>query len=152
MSNPYSHIACCVEHLSEASPLALAEARRLRALGPGRLTIVHVVVPPMVYPALPGSGTQTWIPDPTESFEGATAWLSGIAHEGEQIEVIDHGSPPAVVCQWAASSGVDLIVAASHRGLVERALLGSFAGYLARHSPCAVLLVRPPAEASEAAD
>jgi nucleotide-binding universal stress UspA family protein len=35
------------------------------------------------------------------------------------------------------------MVAATHRGLVERALLGSFAGYLAHHAPCSVFLVPP---------
>jgi nucleotide-binding universal stress UspA family protein len=144
MSSPYDHIVCCMEHESEASPLALAEARRLRALGPGRLTLIHVIVPPVVYPGFPGTGTQTWIPDPTETRTGATSWLSEIAQQDEQVALIDHGYPPAVACEWAASNAADLMVAASHRGYVVRALLGSFAGYLARHAPCAVLLVRPP--------
>ena len=41
------------------------------------------------------------------------------------------------------------LIAASHRGLVERVLLGSFAGYLVRHAPCAVLLTRPPEASSK---
>jgi nucleotide-binding universal stress UspA family protein len=39
-------------------------------------------------------------------------------------------------------------VAAAHRGLVERAMLGGFAAYVAYHAPCPVLLVHPP-EADE---
>jgi nucleotide-binding universal stress UspA family protein len=35
------------------------------------------------------------------------------------------------------------VVAATHRGLVERALLGSFASHLAHHSPCPVFLIPP---------
>jgi nucleotide-binding universal stress UspA family protein len=53
------------------------------------------------------------------------------------------GYPPAAVCDWAAEADVDLVVAAAHRGLVQRMLLGSFAAYLAHHSPCTILLVRP---------
>ena len=43
---------------------------------------------------------------------------------------------------WAREAGPDLIVAAAHRGALERALLGSFAGHLAREAPCPALLTR----------
>ena len=145
MSAPFQHIACCLEHESNASKQSLDEARRLRALGPGRLTLVHVVAPPVVYPALPGSGVQTWHPDPTEFRESAMEWLLRVAVDGEETVVLD-GPAAAAVCSWVATTDVDLLVAASHRGLLDRALLGSFAGYLGRHSPCAVLLVRPVTE------
>jgi nucleotide-binding universal stress UspA family protein len=39
-----------------------------------------------------------------------------------------------------------VLVAARHRGVVERMLVGSFAGHLMHHAPCAVLLI-PPDEA-----
>ena len=35
-------------------------------------------------------------------------------------------------------------MASASRGMFDRVLLGSFAGFLARHSPCSVLLTRPP--------
>jgi nucleotide-binding universal stress UspA family protein len=41
------------------------------------------------------------------------------------------------------------MVAASHRGMVDRVLLGSFSGYLIHHAPCDVLLVRPEAAGAE---
>ena len=57
--------------------------------------------------------------------------------------VLLHGRPGVAVCEWAETTDVDVLVAGSHRGLLDRALLGSFAGYIAYHAPCAVHLVRP---------
>jgi nucleotide-binding universal stress UspA family protein len=139
----YAHIACCIED-SDASRLALAEARRLRALGPGRLSLVHVAPIPLVYaPGAPG----VWTPDPNDIAEVERAWLDGVAADvpGAEPVALD-GYPPEAVCDWAAEAGVDLLVAAAHRGLVQRMLLGSFAGYLAHHAPCTILLVRPVTE------
>ncbi|HSJ73798.1 MAG TPA: universal stress protein, partial [Miltoncostaeaceae bacterium] len=51
--------------------------------------------------------------------------------------------PPRAACKYAADAGIDLLVAAAHRGLVERAMLGGFAAYVAYHAPCPVLLVHP---------
>ena len=54
------------------------------------------------------------------------------------------GYPPHAACQYARASGADLIVAAAHRGIVDRTMLGSFAAYVGYHAPCPVLLVHPP--------
>jgi nucleotide-binding universal stress UspA family protein len=137
---PYPHIAVCIDR-SDAAEAALAEARALRAAaGPGRLSLVHVAPWPLLYTGEAGA----WAPDPEDIESAARVWLDGVAAgvpDGEPV-LLD-GYPPAAVCEWAGAEGVDLLVAASHRGLVERVLLGSFAGYLVRHAPCAVLLTRP---------
>ena len=52
MASPYPHIACCLDQ-SEASGRALAEARRLRAFGAGRLSLVHVLEGPLPGKVLP---------------------------------------------------------------------------------------------------
>lgn len=136
----YRHIAVCVDH-SEASDAALVEARALHAAGSsGTLTIVHVAPSPLLYAGEAGA----WAPDPEDVASAARAWLDSVVvgvPEGEGVLL--EGYPPAAVCDWASASGVDLLVASSHRGLVERVLLGSFAGYLVRNAPCSVLLTRP---------
>lgn len=136
----YPHIAVCIDR-SDAAQDALAEARRVRAAaGPGKLSLVHVAPWPLLYTGEAGA----WAPDPQDIESAARTWLEEIAAtvpEGRPM-LLD-GYPPAAVCTWAADAGVDLIVAASHRGLVERVLLGGFAAYLVRHSPCSVLLTRP---------
>lgn len=136
---PYDHIAVCIDD-SEPSQLALAEGRRLFELGASRLRVVHVVQSPLVF----AGGWGGWVPDPDQLTEGARIWLQ------EQVKDIDgadpvllEGYPPATVTDWAKVEGVDLVIAAAHRGVVQRALLGSFAAYLAHHAPCPVLLVRP---------
>jgi nucleotide-binding universal stress UspA family protein len=144
--SPYPHIAVCVDR-SDAARGALEEARRLRAAaGPGKLSLVHVAPWPLLYTGEAGA----WAPDPEDIESAARSWLDELAAsvpEGEAV-LLD-GYPPAAVCTWAADVGVDLLVAASHRGLVERVLLGSFAAYLVRHSPCSVLLTRPAEAAGQ---
>ena len=138
----YRHIAVCIDR-SDASTASLSEARALRtATGPGRLSIVHVTPWPLLYAGEAGS----WAPDPEDIASAARAWLDQVASDVPEAEgVLLDGYPPAAVCDWAQANRVDLLVAASRRGLVERVLLGSFAGYLVRNAPCTVLLTRPDA-------
>jgi nucleotide-binding universal stress UspA family protein len=119
---------------------ALDQAVRLHESGGGRLTVLHVAPWPMVFA---GHGA-AWVPDPAIILAGAREWLDGVvaSHPGTEAVLLE-GYPPAAACDWAADAGVDLMVASSSRGLFDRVLLGSFAGYLARHAPCAVLLTRP---------
>lgn len=84
--------------------------------------------------------------DPEFIREDSKRWLDEVVAANPGCEgVFLDGYPPAVVCEWAEREDVDLIVASSSRGVVARVLLGSFAGYLARHAPCSVLLTRPGA-------
>lgn len=135
---PYRHIACCVDD-GEASRRGLAEARRLRALGPGRLSLLHVAVAPIAY--MPMAHGITWMPEPEAYASWAETWLR-TQTSGEEVPVLLEGHPGDAVCRWAREHDVDLLVAAAHRGVAARAFLGSFASYVAYHSPCAVLLVR----------
>lgn len=138
MSSMFAHVACCVDD-SDASMQARDEARRL-AGDTGRLTLVHVVYTPVVY-AEP-LGLMGY--DPGFVYTEAQKWLEERVDETPGAHgVLLEGHPPSAVCRWAESEEPDLIVAASHRGLVERVLLGSFAGHLAQHSPVDVLLTRP---------
>jgi nucleotide-binding universal stress UspA family protein len=60
--------------------------------------------------------------------------------------------PPKAACHYLAEAGIDLLVAAAHRGLVDRAMLGGFAAYVAYHAPCSVLLVHPPVASEGSGD
>lgn len=139
MSAPYAHIACCVD-TSDAARAALAEARGLRSLSPGKLSVVHTLEWPQAYLAFAAGFAQL---PPLDALQaGTTAWLKDLA--GVDAEpVLLEGHPASTCCDWADNEGVDLLVAASHRGIFERALLGSFATFIARHAPCPVLLVPP---------
>lgn len=147
---PYSHVACCVDG-SDASGRAVAEVRRLREHA-RRVSVVHVIAPPALPVALAASlGGAAPIDMSTET-AAAKAWLDQVAGQirGAEAVLLD-GHPAHTVCGWAEAVHCDLLVAASHSGLVERALLGSFSGYLAHHAPCPVLLVRPLDEANAGA-
>lgn len=139
MPAPYRRIACFVED-SEASDLALDEALALRALSPGELHVVHVATRP--YPLFVGMYGS--IP-PVENYTATAAdWLrERVKDVPGSIPRLLSGWPPRVACEYVADAGIDLLVAAAHRGLVERAMLGGFAAYVAYHAPCPVLLVHP---------
>ena len=140
MNELFTHIAVCLDN-SEASSAALDEAWRLkRSVGPARFSLVHVIPSPSV---VAGHGAM-WVQDPSEIAAGAKEWLdvAVAAHPGAEVVLLG-GYPQAEVCDWAREEQVDLLVASSSRGMFDRVLLGSFAGYLARHAPCSVLLTRP---------
>ncbi len=138
MSELFTHVACCIDD-SEASGLALAEARRL-AGDDGRLSLVHVTQQPVLYPDPAG----VLVPEPESVHEDARRWLDRQAAGVPSAEaVLLEGHVGTAVCVWAEQQRPDVIVAAAHRGLVDRILLGSFASFLARNSPVNVLLVRP---------
>ena len=139
MSAPYRHIACCMDE-SESALRALEESRRLRALGEGRLTLLHVVQYPP--PFATGYGAQI---NPADLMEGAEKWMGEVAAGvPEAGAVVLQGHPASEACEWAAANAVDLMVVASHRNLAQRLALGSFAHYLVNHAPCPVLVVRVP--------
>jgi nucleotide-binding universal stress UspA family protein len=137
VATPFLHIVCCIDY-SAASHVALDHARQLRSLGSGRLTLLHAFSRPAAYMML--SEGMTMLPDMTEYEAEAKAWL--IAQIQEDWALVE-GHAAFRACEWSSDNGADLMIAAAHRGLVARALVGSFAGYVAYHSPCSVLLVRP---------
>ena len=137
---PYEHIACCVED-SPGSRRALEEARRLRAFGPRQLTIVHVAPSPIVY------GESLALPPVDDITNAASTWLNTEFEHvaGAELVLLSSGHAAGSVCDWAREACPDLLVAGAHRGRLDRLTLGSFAGYVAYHAPCNVLLVRPDA-------
>lgn len=140
MIGPYTHIACCVEP-SPAIDLVLGEAERLRELGEGRLSLVHVVEPPEAYMDVPGVETELGLAEDVVRRQWLEAQCSRI--DGAEPVLLE-GHPATAVCDWAGTAGVDLIIASAHRGPAERRELGSFAGELVYEAPAALHLVRPP--------
>jgi nucleotide-binding universal stress UspA family protein len=140
----YPHIACCVED-SPGSRAALEEAAGLRdALGPGRLTVLHVRSLG-VEGGIPAEGA--WLADPSESDAVAAAWLDELTRRYPSAEplVVQGGHAASVVCEWAEAHAVDLLVAGGYRGRLERIYRGSFAAHLVHRAPCTVMIARPGA-------
>lgn len=130
---PFRHIAVFIED-SEASRRALAYARAVRTLAPGRLSVVHVAQWPLGELGGWGAYEREWLE-------------RQVALDADEEAVLLTGDP----CEWARENQVDLMVAAPYRGGLERALLGSFCAYLVRHAPCPVLLPRPVAGEADGA-
>ena len=142
MDTAFRHIAVCLDD-SDAARRALAEARRLRTFGEGRLSILHVVQWPP--PFSTGYGLQINL---DEMLSGARRWLDEATEDvDEGTAIVLQGHPAGEAVRWAADNAVDLIVCASHHGLAHRVALGSFAHHLVNHAPCPVLVLRTaPAE------
>lgn len=139
----FDHIACFIDG-SEPAQRALEHAAALRALSGGRLRVVHVVATPAFLVTLAVGLGGAAVHDPEVEREAAEMWLAEQVRGREGAEpVLLEGHPASAACEWAAAEDVDVMVAARHRGLVERALLGSFAGHIAHHAHCPVLLVPP---------
>ena len=148
MPAPYRRIACFIEE-SAASTLALEEALSIREQSPGELHVVHVATRP--YPLFVAMYAST--PPYDDYVTAAGDWLGDrVADVPGAIPRLLEGWPPRAACQYVADAGLDLLVAAAHRGLVERAMLGGFAAYVAYHAPCPVLLVHPSVAAESAGD
>jgi nucleotide-binding universal stress UspA family protein len=144
----YEHIACFIDG-SDAAARGLAHAVALRALYGGRLSVVHVVASAGFLISIAAGIGGAPVRDAALEQDAARMWLEEQARGLTAAEpVLLEGHPAGVACDWAAEAGCDLLVAATHRGLVERSLLGSFAGHLAHHAPCPVLLVPPSAGAA----
>jgi nucleotide-binding universal stress UspA family protein len=138
VADAYAHIACCLDG-SAAGDAALAAAIRLRALGDGDLTLVHVME----------AGVEAYSGYPTDAMNDdsheARAWLEQMVALAPGADgVLLEGHPATAVTEWARGAGIDLLVAVRHRGKVEHLLLGSFAQHLAYNAPCEVMLVHPP--------
>lgn len=137
---------------TDLSPAGIAAVQRAsmlaRRLDAG-LTLVYVVE------GFPEDLPVNWIPpeneDPGHYLEQrATAELCALAEQagcpeaGVKVLFCDRG-PCAVLAEYAAEQGVDLIVLASpvHTGL--RKAMGSTVKDVMEHAPCDVLAVRIPA-------
>lgn len=147
MSVAYDHIACFIDD-SDAAARALAHAATLRDATGAKLTVVHVLAPPAFLVSLAAGLGGAPVHDTEVEREAAEMWLAEEARSVGGEGILLEGHPASTAVEWAGEVGVDIIVVATHRGLVERTLLGSFAGYVAHHAPCPVFLVPPEQGAS----
>ena len=123
----YRHVARCVD-ASDASRLALATEAQICDLAHGTLTTVHVAPSASSYPRLPASAPQS----PVAGGEAHRPGWELLRNAKQRIYgehgLLERNPPAAVACSWAGEEGVDLLVAAVHRGRRTRMALGSVAG------------------------
>jgi nucleotide-binding universal stress UspA family protein len=147
VSVTYERIACFIDD-SDAASRALAHASALRDAAGAKLSVVHVLAPPAFLVSLAAGLGGAAVHDPEVEREAAEMWLAEEARSVGAEAVLLEGHPASTAVEWARKEGADVLVVATHRGLVERALLGSFAGYVAHHAPCPVFLIPPEQDAS----
>lgn len=117
------------------APLKIATS--LAAPG-AKITLVHVFesLPGYVAQQVPAEVLNSNRQEVLAGIEAAAAKVDG-AH----VVLLD-GSPGRAISEYAAREKVDLVVMASHRPGTGDILWGSTAGFVVRHVPCAVHVLR----------
>ncbi len=119
----------------------------------GTVTLVRARTPMIaVVGAMDGGAVPGAPTDPTPILdaeaEDIEKYLASVAaqlsKQGVRVEQADpEGPAAAAVVDYAREAGADLIALTTHgRGGLERAVFGSVADSVLRHTPCPVLLVR----------
>ncbi len=116
---------------------ALSIARLLLAEG-GKIMALTVVetIPPYVASSLPKELE-------IKSREAVRAGLKAELGDASDTEMdVVQGHAARTILKYAEEHGADCIIIASHRPGLQDYLLGSTAGRVVRHAPCAVHVVR----------
>lgn len=131
---------------SQTSDDALAAAVELSRTSRARVHLVHVVqsihIPYGIEPIAFDFNAYL-----RRSAEAASRQLADIAarhpvEPGLLTTTVLTGAPAAEIVRYAKEQATDLIVLGAHgHGLIDRLLIGSVAERVARHAPCAVLMV-----------
>lgn len=134
----YKNILVPVAYDEDHDPARALALARTMAAPEARITLLHVMdeVPAYALSYLPGDFRK----DAREAVEAdMAAQIAGI--EGAAGAVIEGHAGRAIV-DFAAETGVDLIVIASHRPGLSDLFLGSTAARVVRHATCSVHVMR----------
>lgn len=143
-TEPPDHVACAVDQ-SETSGNAVVAARRVAATTGARVSVVHVVAPPVPL-------ARNLVADVLPMPEGRRREAEQIVHAAADAlpgaaSVILAGAPASTLADWCDENDVGLLVVGPRSE--RRPGLGGFAAAIIREAPCGVLLARDP-EASQA--
>lgn len=132
----FTRVAACID-TDGRSDLVLDLSERVAAAYGGEVTAVHVMddLQRHTYYGLS--------PDPDEWLAEWAKAMDDLAGDRDVEQVLLHGDFAGhKISAWAEEESIDLLVAAAHRGAVERVLVGGFANHLAHHAPCDLLVAR----------
>lgn len=135
---------------SEAADAALAYGRELARMFGATLHVLNVVDD--VYVRLGGDAYVAVLPELQQDVEQqARQRLAGLLVDDDKDPlpvksvVVTSGTTAAAIVDYAANTGIDLIVVGTHgRGRVAHLLMGSVAERVVRTARCPVLTVRHP--------
>ena len=118
------------------------------------ILITALPEPVIIAPGIPGIApvpveTDAMVTDAIKGQEQAEAYLERLAKREEEKglktgKVVLTGLPGPTILDYAEKNGIGLIAIATHgRGGLERAILGSVADFLLRHSSIPIFVVHP---------
>ena len=135
--------------LSSVSEPAWDEARRLGRLFGAEILLLHVVPPPLVFPAegyFPPQLYEDLLRNARRTAQdGFDRLLASVAGSGLKVRIrLEEGPPAQRILEAVAEEAADLVVVGTHgRTGLQRAIVGSVADRLVRQATCPVLTVRP---------
>lgn len=136
---------------SEPAERAWRAAMELARVHRAELVLLHVFVELPLYAETPAAAVlqvyeeqRRWVQDELEA-RVKNAAAEGVSGRSR----LETGSAPETIARVAGEERADLVVVGTHgRTGLDRILLGSVAERVVRMTPCAVLVVRPPAAAA----
>jgi len=140
----------CATDFSDTAEAAWLVARDLAAVHRAELTLVHV------FPDLPPS-PDVAVPTVIQVWEEQQRWVNeelarrvadATARGVDSRAILKHGPAADGLVEAVTEAHADVLVVGTHgRTGLERVLLGSVAEAVVRKAPCAVLTVKPRADA-----
>src|SRR5215510_11945993 len=140
----------CATDFSDTAEAAWAVACDLAAVHRAELTLVHV------FPDLPPS-PDVAVPTVIQVWEEQQRWVNeelarrvadATARGVDSRAILKHGPAADGLVEAVTEAHADVLVVGTHgRTGLERVLLGSVAEAVVRKAPCAVLTVKPRADA-----
>lgn len=134
----YSHVLVPISFENDRDAAGAVEVARALADDDAQITLMHVIeqVPSYAISYMP----QEFLTETRKAVSAELAEMAGQVPNAHSVLVDGHSG--RTIVDWAKENAVDLIVIASHRPGMQDLLLGSTAGQVVRHAPCAVHVVR----------
>ncbi len=129
--------------LSDAAAGVTSEARALAGILGGKVSLLHVVPPPVVINEYSPEAERLADEEQQSAEQSLEYWKQSLKNEGVEAETaLRHGPPVATILDEAVRTNADYVVMGSHgHGALYNLLVGGTASGVIQKSPCPVVIV-----------
>ncbi len=129
--------------LSDAAAGVTSEARALAGILGGKVSLLHVVPPPVVINEYSPEAERLADEEQQSAEQSLEYWQQNLKNEGVETEIaLRHGPPVATILDEAVRTNADYVVMGSHgHGALYNLLVGGTASGVIQKSPCPVVIV-----------
>lgn len=129
--------------LSDAAAGVTSEARALAGILGGKVSLLHVVPPPVVINEYSPEAERLADEEQQSAEQSLDYWKQNLTTLGVEAETsLRHGPPVATILDEAVRINADYVVMGSHgHGALYNLLVGGTASGVIQRSPCPVVIV-----------